>query len=84
MSEDESFGLNEISQKDIEKLASQSKPMSNEYEVFAVTIPISIGIFWKRFLANDAKYSCFQFFSDEGHKDLDLDKWEPDQKRGNL
>jgi len=69
-------------EKDIEKLSNFVKPKEEETEIFNAIFPISIGVFWKRFLANNAEYSCKDFYTDEGHKDIKISDWEPDYKKG--
>jgi hypothetical protein len=64
------------------ELASLQKPRLTETETFLIYLPIPIGVFWRRFLADNAEYSCLKFYAEEGHKEMDLEKWEPNLKKG--
>jgi hypothetical protein len=66
------------------KLASLQKPRLTEKETFLIFLPIPIGVFWRRFLADNADYSCLKFYGEEGHKEMDLEKWEPNLKKGKI
>jgi hypothetical protein len=64
----------------ITRLASLQKPRLTETETFLIYLPIPIGVFWRKFLADNAEYSCREFYTEEGHKEMDLEKWEPNLK----
>jgi hypothetical protein len=62
------------------KLAYLQKPKADETETFFILLPIPIGVFWRRFLADNSIYSCREFYAEEGHSEIDMEKWEPDYK----
>ncbi|CAI2360550.1 unnamed protein product [Moneuplotes crassus] len=71
-----------IRDKDIAKLGSFIKPRHGEKEILSAIFPIPLGIFWRRFLSDHAEYSWKDFYTEEGHKDIEASHWEPDSKNG--
>ena len=41
-------------------------------------------MFWNRILADKAKYSCLHFYADEGHQNIELDKWHAETQKGKI
>jgi hypothetical protein len=74
--------LDEISEETIKALSNAEKPQTGEFEIYQSIFPISIGIFWDRFLSDNASFSDLTFYASEGHQDIRMGSWQPDLKNG--
>lgn len=63
------------------RLAMLEQPKENEYLVFNEIVPLTIDLFWIKFLSDKAEYSFPEFFKNEGHTVLDVDKWQNGEQK---
>jgi len=75
-------GFDPILDADIENLSEMHQPLPGEFQTFERIFLIPIGVFWNNFLSDKASYSCLDFYTDECHKDIELDKWEANTEHG--